>query len=511
MSYEMYRQQFEQESFNDIMADQLRRAPWLLCSVVLHVLIIVIIGFFLGDDSNKNKEDEMVMEMDDSNEEEEEIIEEEEEEEEPEEEEQVEDPVVEDQEVDDHDEDDTNEEYEESVGDEDQISDKPFDGVSNNDAIGLGGGAGGGFGGRRGGRKKMRSGRGGRGQKAVDYGLEWLAKHQSPDGSWDADNFEAGKCVDKKCLANSKGGALNDVGVTGLSLLAFLGAGESHKNGSYKSTVKGAYLWLKAQQDAEGCFGPKTDKRYTYSHAIAALAICELYQMVPVPPLKKAAQKGIDYCIQCQNPYKAWRYGEQPADNDTSVTGWFVMALKSAQGAKGLNIPDQSMQWALSWIEEMTDEETGRTGYIERGSLPVREEGLVDAFPGTESESLTAVGILSRVFAGQNPAEHHMIKLGGTLLEKKLPQWDTSKGSIDMYYWYYGTLAMFQIGGPSWNSWNSAMEKAIVGTQRKDGGFKGSWDPIGAWGKEGGRVYSTAMLTLCLEVYYRYGRVFGTK
>ena len=80
-----------------------------------------------------------------------------------------------------------------------------------------------------------------------------------------------------------------------------------------------------------------------------------------------------------------------------------------------------------------------------------------------------------------------------------------------MYYWYYGTLAMYQVGGTAWTTWNKAMSSAIIEQQRQDGHFKGSWDPIGAWGEEGGRVYSTALLTLCLEVYYRYGRVFGAR
>ena len=35
----------------------------------------------------------------------------------------------------------------------------------------------------------------------------------------------------------------------------------------------------------------------------------------------------------------------------------------------------------------------------------------------------------------------------------------------------------------------------------------GSWDPIGAWGEDGGRVYSTAILVLTLEAYYRYSRL----
>jgi hypothetical protein len=80
-----------------------------------------------------------------------------------------------------------------------------------------------------------------------------------------------------------------------------------------------------------------------------------------------------------------------------------------------------------------------------------------------------------------------------------------------MYYWYYGTYAMFQMGGKYWKSWNEAMKKAVLESQRHDGDEKGSWDPVGPWGYTGGRVYATASLTLCLEGYFRYAQVLGAR
>ena len=44
---------------------------------------------------------------------------------------------------------------------------------------------------------------------------------------------------------------------------------------------------------------------------------------------------------------------------------------------------------------------------------------------------------------------------------------------------------------------------------RNSGAKTGSWDPVGPWGPDGGRVYSTATMVMCLEVYYRYPRVVG--
>jgi hypothetical protein len=47
--------------------------------------------------------------------------------------------------------------------------------------------------------------------------------------------------------------------------------------------------------------------------------------------------------------------------------------------------------------------------------------------------------------------------------------------------------------------------------ENKEDNFYGSWDPVGAWGRDGGRVYSTALCALILEVYYRYNNVPGAR
>ena len=102
-----------------------------------------------------------------------------------------------------------------------------------------------------------------------------------------------------------------------------------------------------------------------------------------------------------------------------------------------------------------------------------------------------------------------MVKKGVALCAKRRPTWNPERGSIDMYYWYYATLAIFQVGGPDWKTWNAALKTAVLDHQRKDTdpcSYKGSWDPLDPWGPDGGRVYATAMCALCLETYYRHER-----
>ena len=78
----------------------------------------------------------------------------------------------------------------------------------------------------------------------------------------------------------------------------------------------------------------------------------------------------------------------------------------------------------------------------------------------------------------------------------------------DEYYWYYGTLAMFQHDGEPWEEWNASLRDTLVGLQRTSGPQAGSWDPNGKWAGIGGRLYSTALSTMSLEVYYRFLRIY---
>ena len=346
--------------------------------------------------------------------------------------------------------------------------------------------------------------------RAVLAALDWLAAHQSSDGSWDCDGFPV-NCRKGPC--SGVGSAAHDVGVTALALLAFLGAGETHVVGAYQATVREGLRWLLHTQDAEGCFGERVGMGFLYDHACATLVVAEAFGMTQSKPLREPAQRAIRFVLQSQNPYGAWRYASPPdGDNDTSVTGWMVMALKSAKMV-GLTIDDQAFENALAWVDQMTDPVSGRTGYTDMGGRSSRFPGLAQRFPAEQSESMTAVGVLLRIFGGRTRERDPQIERGAELLAARLPHWSTETGQIDFYYWYYGTLAMYQVGGARWERWNEAIQSAIIEHQRTDPSEcqQGSWDPLDPWSAIGGRVYATALNCLSMEVYYRYPRVFGAK
>jgi len=498
----------EEGDFQDSMRGIVRSTPWWSISAIAHLILLLILAQIpVRNDapqkpnllqSNLPEPDEKI-----------------DEDKEPPPEEELVDPVPVETDVDIENvptQDDTDEpDFEEPEGVEGDMS-GPVTAPNNVHAIGLGPGGGGGKG--RGGHKR---GGGHRAappvtQRSLELGLEWLAKHQDldGDGKWDADDYMKHDPANDRC--DGPGQPLYDVGVTGLALLAFLGAGYTDRGGPerpYVKNVRKGLRYLVSVQDDEGCFGTRSSKHFMYNHAIATLAVAEAYWMTRNPRYQRAAQSGLDFIARSRNAYLAWRYEPRGGENDLSVTGWMVMALKSGKYA-GLLIDPDAFDGARRFVDKMTDPEFGVAGYDSPGGTPARPEGLQERFPAEKSASMTAVGVLTRIFLGE-PPDSEMVKKGAKVCVSLPPTWNPDDGSVDMYYWYYGTLAMFQVGGSSWRDWNKAMVQAVVKSQHAEGSGArtGSWDPIGPWGRDGGRVYSTALMVMCLEVYYRYDRVFG--
>ncbi len=82
-----------------------------------------------------------------------------------------------------------------------------------------------------------------------------------------------------------------------------------------------------------------------------------------------------------------------------------------------------------------------------------------------------------------------------------------STGPVDPCLLYYGSFAMFQMGGGYWQEWKAATLPALLAAQRRAGHRAGSWDPAGPWALPGGRVGATAMNVLATEIHHRLGLV----
>lgn len=321
-------------------------------------------------------------------------------------------------------------------------------------------------------------------EAAVQRALRWLAKHQDRDGKWRGRGF-VNHCGSKSC--GGQGNGEHEIALTGLSLLCFLTAGNSPLEGPYSETVARGIRYLSKKLQDFGRF-ITTGSHYMYGHALATQALCDAYALTGDPELKGTAQLALNFIIFAQNPETGgWRY-EPRESGDTSVTGWQMLALHSALKA-GLNVV--GLRGARKWFESVTEKAYYRVGYTSPHD---------DA---TRVPRLTAVGMVGRQIIG-SPRNDPCLREGAFWLRKNLP--DAKK--VDMYYWYYATLAMFQMGGDDWKAWNKAMKEVLLEMQcmGKEECRYGSWDPKPPYGGSGGRIYSTALCSLMLEIYYRFDK-----
>jgi hypothetical protein len=203
------------------------------------------------------------------------------------------------------------------------------------------------------------------------------------------------------------------------------------------------------------------------------------------PELEGPAQASVDFIVEAQHDSSGgWRY-EPNEHGDTSVVGWQVMALKSAEMA-GLIVPASTHEGALRWLESVEGNQPagGQFGYQNRSPNP----------------AMTAEGLLCLQFLGVERSDAAM-RAGADYLLTQLPE-PTQRHTS--YYWYYGTQVVYHMQGGYFEKWNEAIRDLVVETQIKDGPLAGTWDPRDHWEQRGGRLYATSLKLLVLEIYYRH-------
>ncbi|CAN5600715.1 hypothetical protein BH23PLA1_BH23PLA1_13160 [soil metagenome] len=359
-------------------------------------------------------------------------------------------------------------------------------------------------------------------EQAVERALNWLDRPQDADGRWDAgtarhadgtpakgeDSFTShcppGDTCHGECYYWEA-----DTAVTGLSLLAFLGAGYTHTDGKYAGVVAKGLEFLLLSQKPDGDLRGRSRAVGMYCHAVAALALCAAYALSGDPRLKDPVERAVAFTVKAQYPGgMAWRYApaaeivREPNEDrrgwnykphapigDTSVLGWIVLVLKSA-AVVGIDVPASASRGAQSWLER-----------VALGD----DDGLASYLPGQpETPTMTAEAWVCRQFLGIGAPGPASTEAARFLLENA-----PSSSEYNIYYWYYGTLAMYQNGGEAWLTWNDSVRDELVRRQHLRGHKAGSWDPDETpYGSKGGRIYTTALAALSLEVYYRYLRLY---
>jgi hypothetical protein len=226
-----------------------------------------------------------------------------------------------------------------------------------------------------------------------------------------------------------------------------------------------------------------------YSHGIAALALTEAFAMTRDPGLREPAQQALNFIVGAQFADGGWRYlpaPDSPGPGDMTVSGWQITALKSGLLA-GLEIPYDIWERIAGFLDTL--QEDGGAGY-----RYVRGEQA--------TEATHAIGLLCRMIGGW-PRDARPLVKGLARAAAQQP------AESNMYFNFYAAQLLHHAGGPQWERWNPRMRDYLVDTQALAGHEAGSWYVSEAHSTVGGRLYTTALSIMTLEVYYRYLPLYG--
>ena len=323
-------------------------------------------------------------------------------------------------------------------------------------------------------------------EAAVASALRFLAQTQQPNGSWNPQTTGAG--VERAPLGVNRHGAggRSETAITGLALLAMIGAGNTHHQGPYADNVYRGLAFLinsqsRASQNMGSLAGPTTSVySATYSHGIAALAMCEAAAITQDASAVVSARRAMAYTRQIQIPATGgWRYTRYDRDGDLSQLGWQAMVLDAGHRAK-IPVNPQAVNGIQRFLKSVRAGRGGLASYRPR-EVPTR--------------TMTAEALATRLLIGESVPETEIAEA-----ERFLMQQPPGIGVDNYYYWYYATLALHQLQDDAWRQWNAALQRQLLSTQQPNG----RWSSNTVWGGYGGEIYTTSMAALCLETYYRH-------
>jgi hypothetical protein len=372
-------------------------------------------------------------------------------------------------------------------------------------------------------------------EQAVQRALAWIVRQQTNKGVYAGLWSLRGPYPDG-------GSEENRVAATAMALLALQGAGNTPTTGDHKEVVRAAWQALIKTQTDEGNFEPVSDEHTSsagrmYGHGQITIALCEAYGLTGDAKLEQAAQAAIRYALAAQLPDGGWRYHLPERDEkgfveswknrgDLSMTGWFLLALKTAEMA-GLQSPaiEESFQQVDGFLDQLRivsdNPESVDLGYDYQFNplSPVRkfqpavsaEAILGKLFLGATPDDLHVRAVVDRLLVESPIAFPESLRKSGRAVEFAAIDGRSMNHAVkNIYAWYYITQVCHHVGGRVWREWNADMCTLLPENQESGGSDRGSWSPgYDLYGVKGGRLFTTALCACMLETYYRHLSLYG--
>lgn len=295
-------------------------------------------------------------------------------------------------------------------------------------------------------------------QAAAEKILRFLAGRQTPDG----------------CFPTR--GTVKSTGPSATAVMAFLAHGNVPGRGKYGEVVRKGVDFLLNSASPSGLIyrDQYRSNDPMYCHALATLALAEVWGMTGSEKVRMALRKAIDLLVRTQNREGGWRYRPIPHDADLSATVMVIVALRGARDA-GMDVPSITIDNAVKYVTKCHDEKSGGFRYQ----------------PGRQASwSQSAAGAMSMIGLGLH--ERKEIK---PALEFIIDKASDPKGTHNWFYYghYYSAVAMYQAGDEYWKRWWPAAKKQIL--EKVESGEALRREPM---------IYHASCAALVLGIPYRF-------
>ncbi|MCS5627049.1 MAG: squalene--hopene cyclase [Planctomycetes bacterium] len=325
-------------------------------------------------------------------------------------------------------------------------------------------------------------------ERALQKGLEWLARNQGPEGNWNS----------------------NNLGLVGMGALAFLSAGYLPGRGRYGNTVQRALNYMTRNAKPSGLLNIANAQHDMYNHGLAAFALGQAYGMTNDKALNKVLDKALKLISNTQAEDGGWDYRarRQGRGHDLSLV---VMQAKALRGAmdSGLEVSPEVVGSAIQSVRRYYKTRSGKNG-LTNPKAAMLEAGQFTYNGGGGTLAMAAAGVVCLQEFGQ----YGDWRIGKNLdviqaAIGKAAKPGSRNGSVpcgDAYTLYYVGQALYQVGGKRWRESYPRLRDYLVASQMLSAG-ESSQDGLWRGGRVGGvpgDMYGTAVACFVLSMPNRY-------
>jgi len=192
---------------------------------------------------------------------------------------------------------------------------------------------------------------------------------------------------------------------------------------------------------------------------------------------KVCAGAGVGFIVNLQGPQSGGWGSDPNGKRDTVNTGLQLMALLAAKRSRVI-IPRRIFLGVKHYLE----------------SVEVQQETYTYQPGSPRNDAMTALGLYSQMGLGA-ARDTPILKNGCREISRRGLQ-------PDPFYNCLATYCLFHhADSADWKKWNESLQQSLLKSQGSDGAMGGSWKPTDY--KAGGRLFTTCLNLLTLEVYYR--------